>query len=328
MLNTEKILFQMYPVPKVPTLWVKSSTYRARLEISVGPRGQELEVYRCTFLSTQRIFPEIFCGFITTNIGTSSIISLTITRIFLSVSLIEFFRWLVAPVYSTKVNCCVQLCRLLWQRKSTCSSLYSQTSLIRAALIRFLRHPNGDPWERNFLVHFVPSNPDTIERYIHVRCTLPRGWLFLTSLSSDTSQTFLSFSVPFNQSTQPVGLTSLRATITSASRPRKSVTASSTVGTTRTKTRTCATRRCARTSGSARTKSVSTRHCCATFGMTVGTRATRYPAVSPPSNPRPHGIMYEITHRNGPLKHSMAELYVAPLCGSGRVSMGGTIQYW
>ena len=39
--------------------------------------------------------------------------------------------------------------------------IYSQTSLIRAPLIRFLRHPNGDPWEQYFLVHFVPSNPDT-----------------------------------------------------------------------------------------------------------------------------------------------------------------------
>ena len=40
-------------------------------------------------------------------------------------------------------------------------SRYSQTSLIRAPLIRFLWHPNGDPWERNFLVHFLPSNLDT-----------------------------------------------------------------------------------------------------------------------------------------------------------------------
>ena len=74
----------------------------------------------------------------------------------------------------SNADICVRTKKFAFARKAISTWIYHLTSTppspshldsMRrhswAPLIRFPRHPNGNPWERNFLVHFVPSNPDT-----------------------------------------------------------------------------------------------------------------------------------------------------------------------
>ena len=66
--------------------------------------------------------------------------------------------------FEQKKNACERISTWIPHLTSTPPSPSHLDSMRRhswAPLIRFPRHPNGNPWERNFLVHFVPSNPDT-----------------------------------------------------------------------------------------------------------------------------------------------------------------------